>query len=324
MIEKLHETKTLAIDLVKQQQKTLHDLLPLFDDTWEFICQQLSKTPLPIIVMGLGKSGHIGHKIAATLASTGSRAYYIHATEAGHGDLGNIQPSSHVILLSFSGETSEIIDLIPCLKRLQCTTYAITNHTQNTLARSVTHCLHLPPINEACPHDLAPTISTTSMLVIGDALAISLMHLKGFTKNHFAQNHPSGLLGRKLCLRVTDIMRPATELPLTSTSSLLSHALIEMSAKNVGCILVTDSKLHLKGIITDGDLRRCLSKPLDIHATTLTTIMNPSPYSISPDLLAINALKEMQLKQITALPVVNNDILVGLCHLHDLLKYGLN
>ncbi|HJN37850.1 MAG TPA: KpsF/GutQ family sugar-phosphate isomerase [Gammaproteobacteria bacterium] len=324
MIEKIDTIQSIATNLIRLQQKALDDLVPVFDEAWTIICQQIATTPYPIIIIGLGKSGHIGHKVASTLASTGSPSHYIHATEAGHGDLGNIQPQSHVILFSFSGETQEVIALIPFLKQLNCTTYAITKNNTNTLAKSVDHCLALPPLKEACPHKLAPTTSTSLMLTLGDALAISLMHLKKFTKDHFALNHPSGFLGKKLCLHAANIMRPLTELPTARPQSLLSHALVEMSSKNLGCVLVINEQRQLKGIVTDGDLKRCINLSVNIHTTSLESIMTRSPHSIPSQSLAINALKIMQERKITAIPIVDNDTLVGLCHIHDILELGLN
>ena len=275
-----------------------------------------------VIVSGMGKSGHIGRKIAATLASTGTPAYFVHPGEASHGDLGMIRRSDILLLLSWSGETAELADIITYSRRFSIQLVAITSNADSALGREADICLQLPSAEEACPNGLAPTTSTTMQLALGDVLAIALLEAKGFTAHEFRQFHPGGKLGARLSF-VRDIMHKGDEIPLVATGSAMREAIIEMSGKRFGCVGIVDGNGRLSGIITDGDLRRRMEKSGDFINEPVDAIMTTKPITISPDLMAAEALALLNDKRRSVLLVVDEaQRPVGVVHLHDLLHLG--
>ena len=277
-----------------------------------------------IIVTGMGKSGHIARKIAATLASTGSPAFFVHPAEASHGDMGMITQGDVVIALSNSGNTAEIVTLLPLIKRLGIAMISLTGNPASTLAQAANINLDVSVKQEACPLDLAPTSSTTVALVMGDALAIALLEARGFTAEDFAFSHPGGALGRKLLLRVQDIMHSGDRIPRVTRDTLLSKALIEITAKGLGMTTVLDDHGKLIGVFTDGDLRRTLEQNVDFHNTRIGDRIGKKCTTVAPTMLAAEALAIMEEKAITSLVVtdVKQDV-CGVVHLHDILKAGV-
>jgi len=274
-----------------------------------------------VVVSGMGKSGHIAGKIAATLASTGTPAFFLHPAEAGHGDLGMITRTDVVLALSNSGETPEVVALLPALKRLGVPLIVMTGKSDSTLALAATVTLDVAVDEEACPLNLAPTASTTATLAMGDALAVALLEARGFTAQDFARSHPGGTLGRQLLLHVEDLMRTGAALPRVLPTAPLSAGLLEMSAKGLGMTVVVDADERILGVFTDGDLRRALEAQADVHATTMVAVMTPQPKTIGPRELAAEAVHLMELYRITALPVADADgRLVGALNVHDLFR----
>jgi len=277
-----------------------------------------------IVVTGMGKSGHIGGKIAATLASTGTPAFFVHPGEASHGDLGMITPSDVVLALSNSGETNEIVTILPLIKRMGAPLISMTGKPDSTLACEADVNLDVSVAKEACPLDLAPTASTTAALVMGDALAIALLEARDFTAEDFALSHPGGSLGRRLLLRVQDIMHKGERIPVVTEDAPLRDALMEMTAKGLGMTAVVGGDGHAVGIFTDGDLRRCLDRGIDVRAARISEVMIPGGKRIAPDRLAVEALNLMEEKKINALLVVDADErLCGALNMHDLLRAGV-
>jgi arabinose-5-phosphate isomerase len=273
-----------------------------------------------VIVTGMGKSGHIGRKIAATLASTGTPAYYVHPGEASHGDLGMVQPDDVIVALSWSGETAELADLVAYAKRFRLGLIAITCNEASSLARQADACLTLPKALEACPNGLAPTTSTTMQLVIGDALAVALLERRGFTAEHFRVFHPGGKLGAQLKL-VREVMHTGERLPLVPIGARMDAAILEISAKGFGCVIVVRDDGTLAGIVTDGDLRRHLSP--DLASLPVQAVMTKNPRTITPDDLLAKALAIQETSKITALVVRDGQRPVGLVHYLDLLRAGV-
>jgi len=274
-----------------------------------------------VVVTGMGKSGHVAGKIAATLASTGTPAFFLHPAEAGHGDLGMITASDVVLALSNSGETPEVVALLPHLKRLGVPLIVMTGKGDSTLARSAAVALDVAVAEEACPLNLAPTASTTASLAMGDALAVAVLEARGFTAQDFARSHPGGSLGRRLLLHVEDLMRTGASLPRVLPTAPLSAGLLEMSAKGLGMTVVVDANERILGVFTDGDLRRALETQTDIHTTTMGAVMTPAPKTIGPRELAAEAVHLMELHRITALPVADaHGRLVGALNVHDLFR----
>jgi arabinose-5-phosphate isomerase len=272
----------------------------------------------------MGKSGHIGNKIAATLASTGSPAFFVHPGEASHGDLGMITGSDVVLALSNSGETREIVTILPLIKRMGAPLISMTGNRASTLAREADVNLDVSVAKEACPLDLAPTASTTAALVMGDALAIALLEARGFTAEDFALSHPGGSLGRRLLLHVHDIMHKDEQVPAVTQDASVRDALMEMTAKGLGMTAVVDSRDRPVGIFTDGDLRRCLDRGVDVRAAKVAEVMVPGGKRIAPDRLAAEALNLMEENKINALLVVDSDQrLCGALNMHDLLRAGV-
>ncbi|UYK82049.1 KpsF/GutQ family sugar-phosphate isomerase [Xanthomonas sacchari] len=274
-----------------------------------------------VVATGMGKSGHVARKIAATLASTGTPAFFVHPGEAGHGDLGMITDADVVLALSYSGESDEILMLLPVLKRQGNAVIAMTGRAQSTLAREADLHLDVSVPAEACPLDLAPTSSTTASLALGDALAVALLDARGFTADDFARSHPAGSLGRRLLLHITDVMHRGDELPKVREDASLSEALVEMSRKRLGMTAVVDADDRLLGLFTDGDLRRALDSALDVRQTRIAEVMTRQPRTIGADQLAAEAARLMETHQINGLIVVDTaGRAVGALNIHDLLR----
>jgi arabinose-5-phosphate isomerase len=273
-------------------------------------------------VTGIGKSGHIARKLAATLASTGTPAFFVHAAEAGHGDLGMITPDDVVLLLSNSGETDELLVLLPHLKRQGARLIALTGNEQSSLAQAADIHLDASVDSEACPLGLAPTASTTAALALGDALALTVLDARGFSVEDFARSHPGGTLGRRLLTRVRDVMRTGVALPMVAADASLADAVVEMSGKGMGMTAVVDAEQRVAGIFTDGDLRRSLSRVRDFSAARVAELMTPNPRTIAPDLLAIDCVELMETPpKVSQLLVVDGERrLVGALHMHDLFR----
>lgn len=277
-----------------------------------------------IVVLGMGKSGHIGGKIAATLASTGSPAFFVHPGEASHGDLGMITPRDVVLAISNSGETDELLTILPILKRLGVPMVTMTGRRDSTLAREADVNLDISVETEACPLGLAPTSSTTAALAMGDALAIALLESRGFTAEDFARSHPAGSLGRRLLLHVSDIMHSGERVPRVRLGTSLLETLEEMSRKGLGMSAVVDDEERLAGIFTDGDLRRALDRGIDVRETRIETVMTASCTTLAADALAVEAVRIMESKSINGLLVLDAERrLIGALNMHDLLRAGV-
>jgi arabinose-5-phosphate isomerase len=277
-----------------------------------------------VVVSGMGKSGHVAHKIAATLASTGTSAFFLHAAEASHGDLGMVVRGDVLLALSHSGESSELLALLPHLRRLAVPVIAMTGNPASTLAREAAVHLDVGVAEEACPLNLAPTASTTAALAMGDALATALLAARGFTSEDFARSHPGGALGRRLLLRVADLMRRDADVPRVGTGVTLDAGLVEMSRKGLGLTAVTNADGRLAGVFTDGDLRRALDSGADLRGTRMDAVMTRTPRTVRPEQLAADAVNSMQEHRVTALLVVDAEgQLVGALNIHDLLRAGV-
>ena len=286
-------------------------------------CEACENCKGKIIVMGLGKSGHIADKIAATFASTGTPAFFIHPSEAIHGDLGMIDKEDVVLILSNSGETEEIVSLIPMIKRMGITIIALTGNKKSKLSNEASVHVYVEVKEEACPMNLAPTASTTAALAMGDAIAVALLEKKGFTKEDFAKSHPGGSLGRKLLLSLGDIMHKDNEIPIVYETDKLASGLIEMSEKALGMTAVLNGDNELVGIFTDGDLRRTLENKVDIQRTYMKEVMKKDPYIMNEDTLAYNAVATIQEMKITSLLIVKDKRVIGALNIHDLFRAGV-
>ena len=287
-------------------------------------CELILACPGRIIVTGMGKSGHIGKKIAATLASTGTPSFFVHPGEANHGDLGMITKQDIVLAISYSGTSNEILTLLPLLKRSGIKIISMTGNPHSTLAEIAEAHLNIAVETEACPLDLAPTASTTATLVLGDALAIALLEARGFTEEDFAFSHPGGALGRKLLLRVVDIMHIGDQIPRVLANASLGEALLTMTEKGFGMTTVVDEKNQLLGIFTDGDLRRTIDRGISLSGASISEIMNRTPKTINNKALPAEALKMMEDLKITALVVCDeHSHPIGVLHMHDLLRAGV-
>ncbi|MEH6345519.1 MAG: KpsF/GutQ family sugar-phosphate isomerase [Bermanella sp.] len=309
---------------ITAERDAVNELLSRLDtQSLDIACELLLNCKGRIVVTGMGKSGHIGNKIAATMASTGSPSFFVHPAEAAHGDMGMITQNDVVIALSNSGESSEIITLLPLIKRLNIPLISLTGNDNSSLAQAADSHLNVGVSKEACPLDLAPSSSTTVALVMGDALAIALLEARGFTAEEFAFSHPGGSLGRRLLLKVKTIMHCGSQIPQVSENTFVKEALMEMTQKGLGMTTIVDESNNLKGIFTDGDLRRALDKDLDFHTTQVSDVMTSTFASIHPEKLAAEALQVMEEKKINALVVVDQDQLVGVLNMHDLLRAGV-
>lgn len=314
----------LARAVIEIEAAAVTSLLARIDESFVHACELMLACDGRIVVIGMGKSGHIASKIAATLASTGTPAFFVHPAEASHGDLGMLMPGDVALLLSNSGETNEMNSIIPIFKRMDVNIIALTGNPASTLAKHATVHIDVGVEKEACPLGLAPTSSTTAALVMGDALAISLLERRGFTREDFARSHPAGRLGRQLLLLINDVMHTGEALPRIGESATISEAIVEMTAKRLGMSAVTDHDNRLRGVLTDGDLRRALDATLDPHTTPVTDVMTIEPKTIKPDALAMEAVKMMQDFRIQGLLVVDSDNqLVGALNFQDLLQAGV-
>ena len=308
---------------IETEIKALHEMEESFDGSLSTVLDVLENTKGRIIVTGMGKSGHIARKIAATLASTGSPSFFVHPAEASHGDLGMITQNDTVLAISNGGESKELSDVLATCKRNSITLIAMTKNPDSSLGKAGDYLLRLPSTPEACPLGMAPTTSTTATLVLGDVIAIALMERKGFSKIDYKQRHPGGKLGAML-QRVSDIMRMGQDIPLVTTETTLQEAILEMTSKMLGCVGVIDDNGILQGIITDGDLRRCFS--VDALNKKVIDVMTKNPKTVAPDIMAVEALNLMNNtgKGITQLFVIDeNNRPIGVIHIHDCLRIGV-
>ncbi len=316
--------RTAAKRVIDLECQSIQKLVDYINEDFVRACEAILACQGRVVVLGMGKSGHIAAKIAATLASTGTPAFCVHPGDASHGDIGMITPHDVVLAISNSGETSEILTLLPLLKELQVKLIAICGHDKSTLARFADALLNTHIDKEACPLGLAPTTSTTAALVMGDALAVAILDARGFTKEDFARSHPSGSLGRRLLTRVRDIMRTGDKIPRIHSVAMISDALLEMTQKLLGMTAAIDNQGKLVGIYTDGDLRRTLNQGISIHETPLYTVMTTTYKTITAEILAAEALEIMENFKITSLLVVDEAAtLVGAINIHDIMQAGL-
>ena len=312
-----------ALKVIQIEGKAILGLQDQIKETFNDICSNILATKGKLILMGIGKSGHIAQKISATLSSTGTPSFFIHPTEAAHGDLGMIDKKDAILILSNSGETKEIIEILPALKRCAGSIFTLTNNADSTIAKTGDINILIKANEEACPLDLAPTSSTTLALVFGDALAVSLLEHRGFTKDDFAKSHPAGQLGKKLTTLVKDIAIMDNSTPVVSKDASLKDALIEITEKKLGITLVADGK-KIIGIFTDGDLRRCLNQEKDLANTSIGTVMTDNFKSIAHDALAIDAAEIMEKNKIFTLVVTQTeDSPSGIITMHQLLESGI-
>lgn len=320
---KQEQKKLLALGraVITTETEALEKLNERIDENFVQACLYILDCKGRVVVLGMGKSGHIGNKIAATLSSTGSPAFFVHPGEASHGDLGMIKDDDVVLALSNSGETDEIITLLPVIKRLGVPLITLTGNTDSMLAKTASVNIDVGVEKEACPLGLTPTASTTAALAMGDALAIALLEARGFGAEDFAIAHPGGMLGRRLLLHVGDIMHRGEELPAVLEDTLLSETLLVMTQMGLGSAAIIDEENCVLGIFTDGDLRRALDNNIDVHKTVVGKVMTRNCKSINKDCLAAEALAIMEDSRINALPVVNaENKLIGLLNMHDLLR----
>jgi arabinose-5-phosphate isomerase len=315
----------LAIAVIETEARAVEKLvseirLPSFVEA----CKLMLNCKGRVVVTGMGKSGHIAGKIAATLASTGTPAFFVHPGEASHGDLGMITPADVVLALSNSGETGEIVTILPLIKRLKVPLIAMTGNPQSTLSRAAAANLNVSVEKEACPLGLAPTASTTAALAMGDALAVALLETRGFTREDFARSHPGGTLGRRLLLLIDDLIHTGATMPRVNTDTLLSDALVEMTHKGLGMTIVVNEAGKLAGVFTDGDLRRAIDHRVDVHTAKIHEVMTTNCKTVRLGMLAAEALQIMDSTKINALPVVNElNEPIGALNMHDLLRAGV-
>jgi len=316
--------KSLARAVISTEATAIANLETRIDDTFVAACEIILASHGRVVVLGMGKSGHIASKIAATLASTGTPAFFVHPAEASHGDLGMITSDDVVLVLSNSGETDEVKQIIPLLKRLGVNIVAMTGKPTSTLATHANVNLNVEVASEACPLGLAPTSSTTAALVMGDALAVSLLEKRGFTAEDFARSHPAGQLGRRLLLHISDIMHSGDEMPVVAETASLSEAIMEMTRKRLGMVAITADDMTVLGVYTDGDLRRTLEQALDPNSTPIGKVMTRNGKSIASTALAVEAVELLQKYKIQGLLVVDElSRLQGVLNFHDLLQAGV-
>ncbi|MBN7771205.1 KpsF/GutQ family sugar-phosphate isomerase [Marinobacter daepoensis] len=319
-----HDFRTSALRAIRIEREAIEALESRINGDFSRACEVIMACRGRVVVTGMGKSGHIGNKIAATLASTGTPAFFVHPGEASHGDLGMITPQDVVIAISNSGSTSEVVTILPLIKRMGAPLISMTGKPDSVLAQEAVANLDVSVAIEACPLGLAPTSSTTATLVMGDALAVALLEARGFSAEDFAFSHPGGSLGRRLLLRVSDIMHTGNQIPRVTEGTPLSGALLEITRKGLGMTTVVDATGTLTGIFTDGDLRRTLDKSVDVHATPIQEVMTRNGKTIRAEHLAAEALNIMEEMKINALPVTNEaGALVGAINMHDLLRAGV-
>jgi arabinose-5-phosphate isomerase len=314
----------LARDVLAIEADAVRALGEHLDDNFDRAVRLVLACGGRVVVTGMGKSGHVGRKIAATLASTGTPAFFMHPGEASHGDLGMITGQDVVLALSNSGESAEIAAIVPLIKRRGAKLVSMTGNPRSTLAREADAHLDAHVDKEACPLNLAPTASTTAALALGDALAVALLDARGFSADDFARTHPGGSLGRRLLVHVRDLMHVGEALPVVAPDAPLSAALLEMTRKGLGMTAVVDADHKLLGVFTDGDLRRQLERAVDVHTTRIDDLMTPDPRTIGPDRLAVEAVEAMEQRKINGLLVMDADgKLVGALNMHDLLRAGV-
>ena len=314
-----------ALRVIEIESKAVKNLSNQIQSDFDNLCSKILNIKGKLILMGIGKSGHIAQKISATLSSTGTSSFFIHPTEAAHGDLGMISKNDAILILSNSGETKEIIEILPALKRSTANIFTLTNNNQSTIALAGNINLVINADEEACPLDLAPTSSTTIALVFGDALAIALLEARGFSKNDFAKSHPAGQLGKKLTTMVQDLAVMSEKAPMVDQATSLKDALMEITEKKLGVTLVTHNK-EVTGIFTDGDLRRCLNNEVDLSKTPIKDVMTSNFKSIKSNALAIDAAEIMEKNKIFSLVVnseKNKGDSMGLITMHQLLEAGI-
>ena len=304
---------------LKIESNSINAIANQLDKSFTNLCDKVFKSDGKFIIMGVGKSGHIAQKISATLSSTGTPSIFIHPTEAAHGDMGLINKKDIVLLISNSGETDEIVNILPSLKRHAKEIASLTSNNKSSIANSSDIKIQLKSNKEACPMDLAPTSSTTNALVFGDALAIALLEAKGFTKKDFAASHPAGKLGKKLITQVKDLMHKGDAIPKVSQNTILDKALIEITKKNLGITLVTN-KSKVVGIFTDGDLRRCITKKVNIQKTMIKDVMTKNFKTINSESLAVDAAQIMEKNKIFTLVVIDKGNDIGVISMHDLIE----
>ncbi|MGD9788319.1 MAG: KpsF/GutQ family sugar-phosphate isomerase [Sulfuricellaceae bacterium] len=314
----------LAREVLSIEAKAVESLIGRIDASFLAALELILHCRGRVVVSGMGKSGHIGRKIAATLASTGTPAFFVHPGEASHGDLGMITHDDVVIALSNSGESAELLTIVPLLKRHGAKLISMTGNARSTLAREADVHLDASVEQEACPLGLAPTASTTAALALGDALAVALLDARGFGAEDFAKTHPGGALGRRLLVHVADVMRAGEGIPKVPQGVTLADALLEMTRKGLGMTAIVDADGRAVGVFTDGDLRRTLDRPVDIHATPIDEVMTPNPRTIHPQRLAAEAVQVMDERKINGLLVADDSgRLVGALNMHDLLRAGV-
>ena len=314
----------LAAEVLDIESRAVDALRSRLDASFAAACELCMDTPGRIVVTGMGKSGHIGNKIAATLASTGTPSFFMHPGEASHGDLGMITGQDVLLAVSYSGETDEVLTILPLVKRMGAKLLSLTGKPKSTLAKAADVHLDVSVSEEACPLNLAPTASTTATLAMGDALAVALLKIRGFTAEDFAMSHPSGSLGKRLLLRVADVMRSGDDVPKVTADVLLGEGLIEMSQKGLGMTAIVDADDKVLGIFTDGDLRRALDAGVDVRKTVMQEIMHTKCKTTTADILAAEAVHIMDENKITGLLVADKDgRLVGALNIHDLFRAGI-
>ncbi len=313
-----------ALKTITIERDAIDALKTRINEDFVRACDTIMACKGRVVVTGMGKSGHIGHKIASTLASTGTPSFFVHPGEASHGDLGMITSQDVVLAISNSGNTSEVLTILPLIKRMGAPLISMTGNSESILAREAVANLDVSVALEACPLGLAPTSSTTATLVMGDALAVALLEARGFSAEDFAFSHPGGTLGRRLLLRVSDIMHTGDRIPKVSPQTTLGRALLEISQKGLGMTIIVDDSGHMLGLFTDGDLRRTLDRAIDIHNTPIADVMTRNGKTIHDDQLAAEALNIMEELKINALPVINRrGELTGAINMHDLLRAGV-
>ena len=311
-------------DALRIEARAVAALVDRLGADFESACRMLLACTGRVVVSGVGKSGHVGGKIAATLASTGTPAFFLHAAEASHGDLGMVAKGDVVLAISYSGETAELLTILPLFKRMGAPLITMTGNPQSTLAREADAHLDVSVPAEACPLNLAPTASTTATLAMGDALAVALLKHRGFTEADFARSHPGGALGRRLLLRVSDVMRTGDDLPMVGPDMALPEGLLEMSRKRLGMTAVVDEKRRVAGIFTDGDLRRALDRRIDVQKARMADVMTRGSRSIGPHELAAEAVLMMEKYSVNGLLVRDaGGVLIGALNVHDLLRAGV-
>ena len=318
------ELLKLAGEVLTIESRAVDALRGRLNDDFIAACKLCLQTPGRVVVSGMGKSGHVSNKIAATLASTGTPAFFMHPAEASHGDLGMITGQDLLLAISYSGETAEVITILPVVKRMGAKLLSMTGNPKSTMARAADVHLDISVAEEACPLNLAPTASTTATLAMGDALAVALLKSRGFTAEDFARSHPSGSLGKRLLLRVSDVMRSGDRVPAVKADVSLRDGLMEMTDKGLGMTAIVGKDLALEGVFTDGDLRRTLDSGADIHKTKIRDVMHSDCKTTSADVLAAEALHLLEENKITSLLVTDeNNRLVGALNIHDLFREGL-